>query len=144
MSAPLSLNVAGIPDALRREHRWFVWRYQWDDKNRRIKKPLGKSNDPSTWLSFEQAITLYRRGGWDGLVFALGDGWGGGDLDHCCHDGAAIFNGATAIIERFGCYYEVSPSGTGFKLFFRCGRVGFQLDFTTMQFTRWQSPRCSP
>jgi putative DNA primase/helicase len=139
--AALSVNVAGIPDALKPERRWSVSQYQCDDKSRSIKKPLGRSNDPATWQTFAQALALYQRGGWDGLLFALGDGWGGGDLDHCCQGGMSIFPGATAIIERFGCYCEMSPSGTGFKLFFRSARVGFQVDFATMAFTAWRAPR---
>jgi len=146
----LPIKVEGIPNALRVEHRWTVWRYGWQDSKsegkpegkpgRWTKIPAAKSNDPSTWLTFGQALAKYRASGWDGIEFILGDGWSGGDLDHCRKD--EVLNEAAATLVRvFDCYTEVSPSATGVKLFFRAQRIGFQFDFATNAPTVWKAAR---
>ena len=61
-------------------------------------------------------------GGGIGIEFGdLGDGTalGGIDLDTCRHDDGMFEEWAREIIERFASYTEVSPSGTGAKIFFR-------------------------
>lgn len=88
----LPVNVAGIPEALKAERRWVCWRYEWqqhDGKKGRWTKilctPVGryaKSNDASTWTTFEDALVASTR--FDGVGFCLGNGWAGrvtGELD---------------------------------------------------------------
>jgi putative DNA primase/helicase len=100
-----------------------------------------KPNTPTTWHPYTDALTAYRTGGFDGLGFCLGDGWAGADLDHC-RDGLIILPVAQALVDLFDCYCEVSPSGTGLKLFFRARRIGFEVDFLKgVKFTPWQSSR---
>jgi primase-polymerase (primpol)-like protein len=139
----LPVNVDGIPDSLKCEPRWSTWDYRLDDKGRQVKQPDGKSNDPSTWLTFAEARVRYQSRRRAGLLFALGDGHGGGDLDHCRVQGVTL-PVARALIRIFEkCYCERSPSDTGYKVFFRASRVGFQADFAAgfAQFTRWHAPR---
>lgn len=55
----------------------------------------------------------------DGLGFALGDGIGCIDLDHCVDDGV-LADWAAAILDRLpATYTEVSPSGHGLHIWGR-------------------------
>lgn len=136
---PLSVVVAGIPDALKTERRWALWRYIWKD-GRWTKMQFqpfdaaAKSNDPSTWSKFADVLAAYQRGGFDGISFALGDGWVGVDIDN---SGGHI----VSILAALAGYHETSPSGEGFKVIGRGSRIGGQIDCATTVFTTWTSPR---
>jgi putative DNA primase/helicase len=125
------VNVAGVPAAMRAERRWLVWRYELRDA-RWTKVPRGKTTDPSTWATFERALSIYRRGSWDGIGFVLGDGWGGMDGDHCRNPATGVMDPRMApLLEAMaGSYIEVSPSLDGVKAFFRAARIGFQVDYS--------------
>jgi primase-polymerase (primpol)-like protein len=131
------------------------WRYEWkqdEGKKGRWSKILctvagyhAKSNDPSTWTTFDDALAAYSKGGFDGIGFCLGDGWAGIDLDHCI-DGTTVIEASHGVIRRlddFNVYQEVSPSGTGYKAIGRSARVGGQIDFavTPAAFTPWSRGR---
>jgi hypothetical protein len=58
--------------------------------------------------SFEEAMCTYMAGGYDGLGFALGNGWQGIDLDK------VEANGLLHLVEQLPGYVERSPSGKGF------------------------------
>lgn len=125
----LPVHVEGIPLALRSERRWLAWSYKFAD-GRWTKVPRGSTTNPDTWGSFEDVMA--RRA--DGPGFVLGDGWGGGDLDHCRDATTGARHPATRTImenlAEVGVYVEVSPSGTGYKAFFRSSRIGFQIDYS--------------
>jgi putative DNA primase/helicase len=154
MTRPTALPVdaSEIPSSMKCERRWFCWRYEWEwDGKRWTKRPYqpsgayARSDDPRTWTTFEAALAAYRVGGFDGVGFMLGDGWGGLDLDHCL-DGKAVVPNATGIVKQIddvSAYREVSPSRTGYKAIGRSARIGGQIDFSTdpPSFTRWTSPR---
>jgi putative DNA primase/helicase len=76
-----------------------------------------KSNDPSTWTSFDDAIRHASR--FDGIGFQFGDcGYVGIDLDDCREPTTgALSSFAQQILRRFDSYAEVSPSGAGVKVF---------------------------
>jgi putative DNA primase/helicase len=125
-----------IPDLLKESDCWLVWRYvedrdpetgevDWD------KPPLcasnlrpGSSTNRRTWSSFGDAVEAYRRHGLDGIGFALSPPGGDGerivgvDLDHCRQpETGAIAPWAAEIVAKLNTYAEVSPSGTGLRLF---------------------------
>ena len=119
------------PIELTRLHQWVCWRYETrGDKH--TKTPIdaqangrlthAKSNDPATWASHAEAIAACKchpelEGG--GFCLAPGDGLTGIDLDHVIDpDTGELKPEAAEILERFkGTYIEVSPSGTGLRLF---------------------------
>ena len=117
--------LAGVP-------RWVAWRPE-PRKGKLTKVPYApdertaKSDDPATWGTRAEAEACAARmpcpHGPGGVGLELGDhaglALGGIDLD-TCRDPAtgAIEPWATEVIERFGSYAEVSPSGTGVKVFF--------------------------
>ncbi len=123
---PLVVNVESIPEFLTTQNRFVGWRWHWK-KTKWDKPPLrltgrgaASSTDPSTWGTFSQAVEAYERHGM-GMGFALDDsGVTCLDLDGCRNPETGVFEAwALAIIERAQTYGEVSPSGTGAKLFFR-------------------------
>ena len=124
-----------IPAELRALQQWVLWRYDWkegrDGKPGRWAKVLyraaiprvpAKSDDPETWSTFADTWEAYEAGQtWSGIgfVFAPGDGLAGVDLDDCVDEGGALKPWAREIVDRLGGYAEVSPSGTGVKVFCR-------------------------
>jgi primase-polymerase (primpol)-like protein len=107
-------------------------------------RPAGhgaKSNDAATWCDFHTAFAAH---GFDGISFALGDGWAGIDFDHCVHGADYAYNDvARTFFKQVPCYCDISPSRTGFKAIGRSAHVGGQIDFAVEPpaFTRWHSPR---
>lgn len=137
MIRPLVLPVQHdrIPQLLRDQARWVVWR------NVRRKKPdgsfvwakmpftasgsYGSSTDPTTWCSFDEASDALMLGDYDGLGFVLGDGLHGIDLDDCRNEETGQLSDlALEVLDRVGGYAEVSPSGTGIKVFTRTNLDG--------------------
>jgi primase-polymerase (primpol)-like protein len=91
----LPVRTDRIPDPMRAERRWVVWRYEWEVKDSGVGRwtkiphqPAGrraKPNDSSTWFTFAEVVSAYeqepRR--WDGVVWQssrfvaiTGHGWG--------------------------------------------------------------------
>lgn len=118
-----------IPTALTALCQWVNWRYEERDGK---KAPIdaksngslryAKSNDPSTWASFDDALAACGRHSelaGVGFCFAQGDGLTGLDLDHVIDsDTGELKPEAAEIRQRFaGTYCEVSPSGTGLRIF---------------------------
>lgn len=116
-----------VPKSLLELDQWFCWSYVMRDGNW-TKVPVqpngraGKPNDPCTWTSFENAFAAAKRNPQLGIgfVFAEGGGLVGVDIDHCLDDAGQLKTWAQPIIERFAdSYMEISPSGTGIKIFAR-------------------------
>lgn len=79
------------------------------------------STDPATWspLPACQAACRRRRGSGVGLVLN-GDGLAGVDLDGCRHPASGeLAKWAQKIVRQLASYTEVSPSGTGVKVYLR-------------------------
>lgn len=116
-------------DSLSESSRWVAWREE-ERAGKPTKVPYqparsakAQSTNPATWgpreLAQRRSDTL--KGNGVGIMLGSADGLtlGGLDLDSC-RDMAtgAIEPWAAAAIERFASYAEVSPSGTGVKVFF--------------------------
>jgi hypothetical protein len=124
------IDVNAIPAELRELPRWVCWRAE-EGKGKPPKNPHdpalrlnAKCNDPATWSSFDYAHGALNRLPLSveaGLSFALnGDGIVGIDLDDCRNPKTrSIDPWAVKIIERFSSYTEISPSGSGIRIFFR-------------------------
>jgi hypothetical protein len=88
---------------------------------------MARSTDAATWESFGTALAWYQanRTRIDGIgfVFATDDAFAGIDLDDCRDpQTGAILPWAIQVIAAIGSYAEISPSGTGVKLFVK-GRI---------------------
>jgi primase-polymerase (primpol)-like protein len=112
--------------------RWVTWRNELrKDKATKVPySPLNghkaKADDPTTWGTRAEAEAAVPRlvngaGGGIGLQLGtLGDGRaiGGIDLDTCRAADGTLEPWAAEVVSRIGSYTEVSPSGTGAKVFF--------------------------
>lgn len=116
------------PEELRKLKRWILWRLELrnDTDTAPSKVPYSvkghraQSTNMGHCATYEEAAAAYADDpeGWSGLgyVFGKGDGLTGIDLDDVIVEGK-VKPEAQAIIDEAGSYYEVSPSGTGVKIF---------------------------
>jgi putative DNA primase/helicase len=127
--ANMPVQIDNIPDGLKQISQWVVW--NWVEKvstktgKTKFDKPPKNlsgfdcdSTDPKNWSSFKAAATALDR--FDGIGLAMGaEGCGlvGVDLDDCidCETGF-MSEDARQIIELLDTYAEISPSGSGVKM----------------------------
>lgn len=124
----LSVQPAMIPESLKVIPRWLLWKYI------KKKKPDGtvfwtkvpfqcdgtpaSTTNPATWCSYEDALDAWMIGDFDGIGMTLGADVQGIDLDDCRDpETGELSELAIEVLERIDGYAEVSPSGTGIKLF---------------------------
>lgn len=124
----LSLRPEAIPESLTSIPRWLLWKYI------KKKKPDGtvfwtkvpfqcdgtpaSTTNPSTWCSYEEALDAWMVGDFDGIGMTLGADVQGIDLDDCRDpETGELSELAKEVLDRIDGYAEVSPSGTGIKLF---------------------------
>ncbi len=117
--------------ALASTPRWVAWQTQ-DRDGKPTKVPFrangatAKADSPSTWCdraaAAERAALLPRPYGTGGVGIMLGDhqglAIGGLDLDTCLTETGDMAPWAVEMVQRFCSYAEISPSGTGVKIFF--------------------------
>jgi AAA domain-containing protein/primase/DNA polymerase family protein len=113
---PFSLKDSSllIPAELRALKQWVARSH--DKKPFTAPGRMASSTDPSTWLTFDEAVALAAREKLAGIgfVFAATDPYAGIDLDKCRDVTTGnIQPWAQRLIERFASYTEMSPSGTG-------------------------------
>lgn len=124
MIATLVTNA--IPLELRRVPQWVCWKLDRRNGDKPTKIPvnprnmkLAKSDERATWGTYRDAYHAAIRAGMGiGFVFSPADTFCGIDLDGCIQ-GGVIHPAADALVEAFSTYTEVSPSGTGLKMFLR-------------------------
>jgi hypothetical protein len=114
-----------VPAELARLRQWIVWR---DEGGRKIPYQVtgqkARSNDPQTWSTLEEAQKVAPGYSGLGFVFAEGGGLWGMDLDGCRNpETGELAEWAECIVNELATYAEVSPSGTGVKLW-GFGHVG--------------------
>jgi len=109
-----------IIEELQLQKRWVLWRLEMVANNHGELAPTkvpyqrngqhARSNDPSTWCTYEEAQA--KVGSYSGVGVMMGEGLGCTDLDHCVVDGK-IMPWAREIIIALDSYSEFSPSNTG-------------------------------
>ena len=119
------VDLANIPDELKQEPRWGLWRAVWRinkaGKGRWEKVPVLSTNKPEDWLSFADAVDQL---GISGERTGLGYLMTGStdmiafDLDHCI-DGGVLAPWAADIVKRLNSYTTLTVSGTGLRIFVR-------------------------
>jgi putative DNA primase/helicase len=127
---PLGVDPDAVPDTLTQREQWVCWRYKFDtDRDEWTKVPVdadtggfAKSTDPDTWVSFATALAYHERVGTntDGVGFVVHDGGTvlGLDLDDVRDpDTGDLEAWAEDLVDDAPTYAEVSPSGTGLRLF---------------------------
>ena len=117
------VGYANIPDELTARDRWVCWKVE-DRNGEPTKIPVdantggfAKSNDESTWVSFENAREHYETHDeveGIGFMFSRDGRYAGVDLDKCVEpETGKVDDWARDIVERLDSYTEFSPSGTG-------------------------------
>jgi primase-polymerase (primpol)-like protein len=137
--AALPVQPDTIPQELKALPQWVCWRYVLRD-DKWTKQPVSihtgdgaDSTDPTTWASYEDALAFYQQFHPEGLVAGIGFVFAkeadprkslcGIDLDKC-RDPATGKLGvwAQVVLQMLASYSEVSPSGTGVKVWVK-GRM---------------------
>lgn len=122
------LNPALIPQELKGRNQWVAWKSQEIVKGQKPTKipmnPTGgyaKSDDPKTWGTFEAVINCLNNGkklSGIGFVVNYNDPFTGFDLDHCRNAETSIIEPwAMEEIRGLNSYTEITPSGTGIRIF---------------------------
>ena len=115
--------VENIPDALKDRRQWVNWRLlKIKGTEQKISFTPGtnewaKSNDPTTWRTFDEAVN--NLDSYDGLTYATAedDGVVCIDIDDCRDpDSGEIGDWALEIIRMLDSYTEISPSGAGIRI----------------------------
>lgn len=115
-----------VPDELKRLPRWGLFKKEWVEARQRFTKiPIdphtgkgGKSNDESTWTTFESALEAGPRFKASGLAFYFKPPYVGIDIDHVEQEMKQYIEGDSEnIVSDFmnytKSYAETSLSGTG-------------------------------
>lgn len=130
-------KYSAVPGELKSLPQWVCWRYVERD-GRKTKMPIqvdgraASSTDPQTWNTFE-ACAASGVGVGIGLVVTTSAGIVGIDFDKVIDQTGQVEPWAEAVISELGSYTEISPSGSGVRIFARgsldpsgpnrCGRV---------------------
>jgi hypothetical protein len=117
-SMSASSSVYQIPEELKAEKAWVLWRKEYRDG--KPTKVLYQANHrradstaPSTWTTFEDAVEAFEHDDFFdgvGFVFHPDNPYCGADIDDVTEDEARHW------IEQFDSYTERSPSGNGFHI----------------------------
>lgn len=117
-------NKDTIPAELIEQGRFCCWRYE-DRNNRKTKCPYNPrtgggamSNNPDTFADFQTAQNALNSGKYDGLGVGIFPPFAAVDIDHCIDESGKFSEMAADIIDTMHSYSEVSPSGTGIRIFF--------------------------
>jgi predicted P-loop ATPase len=128
-------DLARLPKALEHilgQRRWVVWRWEkrtgnggktvWTKPPFQADYPsqYAKSDDPSTWGSYEAAIKAVEAGLAEGIGFMLKDSeLGAADLDHCRNPQTGELDEWARLLcveaHALGLYVEVTVSGCGLR-----------------------------
>lgn len=134
---PTALKVAfeNIPMELKMTPRWVLWDHRemgkdpvkWNKIPIQINGLHASTSNPSTWTDFLSVQAEYQKNpekySGVGFVFSEEDNLIGVDLDKCYDAEMGIFTKIEIqqLAESIDGYMEVSPSGTGVKIFTRGG-----------------------
>jgi hypothetical protein len=114
-----------IPAELQALPQWVVWKIVMRNGDAtklpyQIDGSPAKSNDPSTWSTFDKAVAASPEYSGIGFVFSESDPYCGVDLDGCRDpETGKVAEWAKGIILSVASYAEVSPSRTGVKIWVR-------------------------
>lgn len=132
-------DFKGLPDALVELmplRLWICYKKEYDKtrgKWNKIPKSTRRNvtaghTDNSARGDFKQAAEAMERYNYSGIGLSMETGIGLGfiDLDNCLDDAGNIKDDrAAAIVQRMDSYTEVSPSGRGLHILFRCSGMGY-------------------
>ena len=120
-----------IPEYLK-QRQYVLWRND-PEKGKvplQINGQYARTNDPSTWASLADAVTSFMLADFTvdgiGTIISGNDDLLGIDIDNCINPDGSYNQVACDVLGAIGkqnAYAEVSPSGTGLKVFLRGKRI---------------------
>ena len=126
-------SYAAVPQILIDLPQWIVWKLERrDGKATKVpydakkKGAYAKSNDSSTWTTFDKAFEIASDilNDYDGVGFMLqGTDLIGIDFDGVLHDGAAEPFVLEILAQLGNPYCEITPSGNGLRAFVQCAAL---------------------
>ncbi|MBX3305645.1 MAG: hypothetical protein KF751_06260 [Nitrospira sp.] len=119
-------RVEAIPHAMKVRPQWVMWKLE--QRNGQFTKvpyraKSGKKasvTNPQHWVTFAEAFHALGSGRYSGVGFVLtaDDPFVGIDLDHCRDAETGVVEPwALALVNQLSSYTEISPSGTGLRIF---------------------------
>jgi len=126
------INPDNIPRELKEIPHWILWGYIYKD-GKIEKVPIDpktgawiSAHDPKNWLTFEEAIKYSKELKLGiGFDFTEDLGYVFIDLDHVYKNGIIKDPRIKSIMENADTFIEISPSGEGFHLIFKCPNFDF-------------------
>lgn len=119
MEDEMKYDYSMIPQQMKECKRWVLWRKRKMEDGRITKIPINaksgygaKSNDDSTWSTFDEALAKIEYFNCDGLGFMLGNGFFGVDLDHVKGKADLV----SEFVNGLDSYTELSQSGEGIHI----------------------------
>jgi primase-polymerase (primpol)-like protein len=113
------MKLESIPASLKKVPQWIVYKAV-PEGEKTDKIPIDHrtgrahdAHDPAIWMSFDEAMEAAPGHDGIGFVFAESDPFAGIDLDKCIGPDGTLEPWAEQVIDCFGSYAELSPSGTG-------------------------------
>ena len=120
------VNFVNIPKELKSNASFCLWKLE-----KRAGKPTkvpfnprtgepARTNDPSTFGDFNDAMKAYVMGGWEGIGYRVSEGIGAIDIDHCIREDGSLNDVAASVLSFFpDTYFERSPSGSSGYILYR-------------------------
>jgi putative DNA primase/helicase len=132
------INYDNIPEVLKQRKQWVC--FKWEDlindahpEGIRVKLPINpaggakaRTNDPSTWGTFESASKMAYRYDGIGFMFSDEDPFTVVDLDHCMDETGTIKDEARTIVNDLNSYSEISTSGKGVHVIIDARKPGLR------------------
>ncbi|NTV12349.1 MAG: hypothetical protein HGA96_00200 [Desulfobulbaceae bacterium] len=120
------VNQSNIPIELSSTPQWVAWQKKPRAGGKVGKMPINPHtgsaasvNDPSTWGTIDQALTMLQDGkdlAGIGFVFTGKDQFTGIDLDDCLDPDGIPIKWAEEIVDALDSYTEITPSGRGLHI----------------------------
>jgi RecA-family ATPase len=137
---PLTLAPDNVPEELRAIDSWLLWKivksHKADGEETWLKVPyyasgfkrkgaLGTKTDRQKLTSFDNAMRVFRRGGYAGIGFATMPDYPLTilDLDKCIDADTGEYSKFAQRVIKTGTYVERSPSGFGLRAVYTGGAV---------------------
>lgn len=105
-------NAQNIPEELKPLKQWVCWAGADKVPKNPYNGGNAKSNDSSTWATFEVAAHACDVFHFDGVGFMFANGYFGVDLDHCLSN----VDFCDEFVETLQSYAEISKSGDGLHI----------------------------
>ena len=123
----------GVPEYLKENAVWCAWKFVERD-GKPTKKPFNPHTgygadptNPATFADYETARKFAAVGKYEGVGVGVFGDLAGIDIDHCIIDGE-LSEMAQYIVDAMDTYTEISPSGTGLRLFFLAPGYSYDSD----------------